>query len=64
MTQDDTPQRLDKGSVEVGPEPIPSISDYAAVLWVPDPEARHWWREYVVQRDRPPKPGSRAWGFR
>lgn len=33
----------------------------AAVLWIPDPEQRHGWREFYVRRD-PPRP-SRV-GFR
>ena len=50
------------GSVQVssGAEEL-SISDFAAVLWVPDIDARHKWREYVVAK---PKPGSRPVGFR
>lgn len=35
----------------------------AAVLWLPDPEQRHGWREYYVKREGP-KPGSRRMGYR
>lgn len=34
-----------------------------AVLWVPDIEQRHGWREYYVKPDRP-KPGGKLIGFR
>lgn len=37
--------------------------DVAAVLWVPDPEQRHGWREYYVNRDTSP-PAPRTLGFR
>lgn len=33
----------------------------AAVLWIPDIDARHGWREYYVRRTA--KPGARAMGF-
>lgn len=26
------------------------IEHPAGVLWVPDPEQRHWWREFYVRR--------------
>lgn len=35
----------------------------AAVLWVPDIDCRHKWREYYVDRERD-KPGERAYGFK
>jgi hypothetical protein len=34
-----------------------------AVLWLPDPEQRHGWREYYVAKHAAPKPG-RPLGFR
>jgi hypothetical protein len=34
----------------------------AGVLWVPDPEQRHWWREYYV--DKPGTAPTRPFGFR
>ena len=34
-----------------------------AVLWVPDIEQRHGWREYYVKR-QVPKPGSKPMGYR
>lgn len=34
-----------------------------AVLWVPDPEQRHGWREYYVKR-QPPKPNGKRMGYR
>lgn len=33
-----------------------------AVLWVPDPEQRHGWREFYVEPEAPP--GRPAPGFR
>jgi hypothetical protein len=33
-----------------------------AVLWVPDPEQRHRWREYYVRK--PDKKEDRPFGFR
>jgi hypothetical protein len=35
----------------------------AAVLWVPDPEQRHGWREYYVKKTQP-KPGDRRMGYK
>jgi hypothetical protein len=39
------------------------MSQYAAVLWVPDPEQRHGWREYYVRHgpQPKPKPGDVPW---
>jgi len=34
-----------------------------AVLWIPDPEQRHGWREFYVKRATP-KPGSKPMGYR
>jgi hypothetical protein len=34
-----------------------------AVLWLPDPEQRHWWREYYVKRTPAQKPGARLMGY-
>lgn len=34
------------------------------VLWVPDPEQRHGWREYYVKRTATPKPGARKMGYK
>jgi hypothetical protein len=36
-----------------------SLGQYAAVLWVPDPEQRRGWREYYVKHGEPSKPGAR-----
>jgi hypothetical protein len=42
----------------------PAVFDeYAARLLVPDPEQRHYWREYWIRRVPQPKPGSRGMGF-
>lgn len=38
------------------------ISEFAAVLWLPDPEQRHGFREYYVRKVAP-KPGGRPFGF-
>jgi hypothetical protein len=47
-----------------GNEPEPSdVTDFAAVLWIPDIEQRHGWRELYVKRPQP-KPGTRPVGFR
>jgi hypothetical protein len=37
----------------------PEARQTRAVLWVPDPEQRHGWREYYVKAEAP-KPASRA----
>ncbi len=34
-----------------------------AVLWLPDPEQRHGWREFYV-RKQAPKPGAKKMGYR
>jgi len=52
----------DKPAVQVGKVELvePSGMDqYAAVLWVPDPEQRHGWREYYVRQRFESKPGER-----
>lgn len=40
----------------------PEAWNTAGILWLPDPETRHGWREYYIKR---PKPGaaSRGMGF-
>jgi hypothetical protein len=55
-------QDLQQGhaSSTVGAEDAPQ--KVAAVLWVPDIEQTHGWREYYVYRDEP-KPGARPFGF-
>ena len=59
---DDPPAPSGLGSAAVTPEEGPGRMDqYAAVLWVPDCEQRHGWREYYVKR--PPKPGARWAGL-
>lgn len=35
----------------------------ACVLWLPDPEQRHGWREYYVKKTTP-KPNSAPMGYR
>lgn len=35
-----------------------------ATLWIPDPEARHMWREYNVRERRPARPERGALGYR
>lgn len=49
------------------PQTQPSDDDEptcaVAVLWVPDPEQRHGWREFYIRRER--KPGQkRPMGYR
>ena len=57
----ETPQ-LD-AAVEVREDPEPEMGAYAAVLWVPDIEKPHGWREFYVKRKTgPTKPGQRM-GF-
>lgn len=34
------------------------------VLWVPDIEQRHGWREYYVKKQATPKPGARPMGYK
>ena len=41
----------------------PQFGEFAAVLWVPDPEQRHWWREYYIRSDPHSKPNARPIGF-
>lgn len=38
------------------------LADFAAILWVPDPEQRHGWRELWVRKPDA-KPASRPMGF-
>jgi hypothetical protein len=60
---DEPPVKLDPGHVETG-APVPPPSDIPkAILWIPDPEQRHGWREFCV-RPQPsaPKP-KRSMGF-
>ena len=44
---------------DVGTDPERAI----AVLWLPDPEQRHGWREYYVKKTAP-KPGNKRMGYR
>ncbi len=39
-----------------------AFSGLRAILWLPDPEQRHGWREFYVYDPPTPKPGGRA-GF-
>lgn len=39
----------------------PKTQDPVAVLWIPDPEQRHWFREFYVY---PPDKPARSVGFR
>lgn len=39
---------MERGHAETGPSS--EFADVAAVLWVPDPEQRHGWREVYVRR--------------
>jgi hypothetical protein len=49
-----------EGSIEdVGTEPERAV----AVLWLPDPEQRHGWREYYVKKAAS-KPCARRMGYR
>ncbi len=38
--------------------------EMAAVLWVPDPEQRHGWREFYVTKPGAPSAALRPFGFR
>lgn len=49
------------GQAEREPE-TSGLDDVAAVLWVPDPEQRHGWREVYVRRTVQRR--RRAMGFR
>jgi hypothetical protein len=64
MDQDQV-EALAPGKVETVQTIEPSsLGQYAAVLWVPDPEQRRGWREYYVRRGlEHHKPGERGWGF-
>jgi len=51
---------MQPGHVELTEAPL--FGEFAAVLWVPDPEQRHWWREYYIRRSDA-KPNARPIGF-
>lgn len=55
----------DTVTIEVGTvEQVTEDTDRPiAVLWVPDIEQRHKWREYYVKRTAP-KPGARKVGYK
>lgn len=42
-----------------GPEPERPPRKVAAVLWIPDIDARHTWREHYVLRAQAPAPTTR-----
>ena len=52
---------MQPGHVELTEAPL--FGEFAAVLWVPDPEQRHWWREYYIRSDPHSKPNARPIGF-
>jgi hypothetical protein len=62
MPDEEPPERLQRGSVQIDYDED-AISNVAAVLWLPDPESQHWWREFYVKK-RVPKPGGKGMGFR
>ena len=46
------------------PQGAPVFSEFAAVVWAPDPEQRHGWREHYIRRPDPhSKPNTRPVGF-
>lgn len=47
-----------EGRTEALPSDDSEMAGVAAVLWVPDPEQRHWWREFYVKRPTAAKPGN------
>lgn len=58
-----SPERLATGSTQSVQEDAPSsYVGVKAVLWLPDPEQRHGWREFYI-RDQEQKPGSKRYGF-
>lgn len=52
------------GETEFTVNGVPDSGDYVAVLWLIDPEQRHFLREYYVKKQTAPKPGSRPMGYR
>ena len=51
-------------ATEVGKTEADDSTDYpAAVLWEPDPEQRHGWREFYVKKAAP-KPNGKGMGFK
>jgi hypothetical protein len=62
----DEPRPLDTGAVSVHEIATPTrLGDVAAILWVPDPEARRGWREFYVNRaPQPTAPRPGTLGFR
>jgi len=56
--------QLQAGRVDTVQATPSSFDQFAAVLWVPDPEQRHFWREFWVRKSPDaPKVASRGWGF-
>lgn len=60
VVQPDDTILMEIGSVEQVTE---ETERPVAVLWIPDIEQRHKWREYYVKRVSP-KPGSKPMGYR
>jgi hypothetical protein len=60
--EDETPTVIGQATAESG-DAESDASQWAAVLWVPDPEQRRGWREYYVRKKAAEKPGGRL-GFR
>lgn len=58
---DEANQQLETGHVEVSSAPPTGYDGVSAVLWLPDPEQRHGWREYYVLAPSQ-KPGGKV-GF-
>lgn len=54
---------LASGHADSNVAPTPTEFDgVRAVLWLPDPESRHGWREFYVREPEKKKPGGRV-GF-
>lgn len=60
---EEPPQPLQPGKVDMVQEAPTEIGQYVARLLVPDPEQRRGWREFWIKRTNQPKPGGRGMGF-
>lgn len=62
MDEEEPLPQLTPGKVDMVQTAPSSFDEFAAVLWVPDSEQRHYWREFWVKKGPQVKPGSRM-GF-
>lgn len=58
----DPADSLPTGRLDLREDAPSSWEGIRAVLWLPDPEQRHFWREHYVRERPPAKPGGKI-GF-